>query len=697
VQRALRGMDAPVLCEEAEGAEAAIRAVAERAYDCVFLDYLLPDGDGLSVVKGIRALGIRTPIIILTGQGGERIAVDLMKAGASDYLLKGEATPERIQASLKSALRLHQAEQVAAEAERERTRFLELERAARHEAEAARQRLAFLAEASTVLTASLDPARTLETATKLLVPGLADASQIHLLEEGGAVRELATGPLATTAAAATDLRFPSLREAPAWVSRVVLEGVPDIEDGAPGGLGFSRVTVPLSAHGRTLGALTLLCEPQGRRYGGADLPFIVEVARRLSLALENARLYRDALETRERLYHQLDFTRAITNSLVEGLIALDLQGCVTFVNSAAERMLGWTAGDLAARRLHDAIHPPTGPAGLRPCRAGCALQEGFASGSDVRVGEDVLVRRDGTAFPVGYAAGPIVAAGVVVGSVIALNDLTARKAEEAELEASRRQVARTEKLTALGTLVSGVAHEIRTPLTYVNNNLFLMLRRVDSLGASNPDLAQRLHEIRACGAAALEGVDRIRNLVKDLRPFANTDPTKPIHITLHEVAAEAVEFFQATQRGRVEVDMALEATPGLHLDVQQVQRVILNLLINGSEAMPRGGTLQVTTRSVPGGAEIAIRDQGTGIPAEVQAHMFDPFFTTKKEGTGLGLAICRRIVEAHGGSIRYDTRMGEGTTFTVFFPLDSPPMRSPEAPAEAQAEPVALDARPTAG
>ena len=105
--------------------------------------------------------------------------------------------------------------------------------------------------------------------------------------------------------------------------------------------------------------------------------------------------------------------------------------------------------------------------------------------------------------------------------------------------------------------------------------------------------------------------------------------------------------------------------------------------------MPRGGTVRVATRSAPGGAEIEVEDEGTGIPPEVQARLFDPFFTTKPEGTGLGLSITRRIVDVHGGRIRYETRVGQGTRFVIFIP-------EPPAPPRTLAPDATLDVSPPA-
>jgi signal transduction histidine kinase len=250
---------------------------------------------------------------------------------------------------------------------------------------------------------------------------------------------------------------------------------------------------------------------------------------------------------------------------------------------------------------------------------------------------------------------------------VVANALRHKKVQE-ELEAARKQVALSEKLSTLGTLVSGVAHEIRTPLTYITNNLFLVRQRLEQAGRGRPELGGLVEEVVRYGQDALEGVTRINRLVEDLRQFAKRETVGVVEADLREVVAVAVDLFRATRRGRVEVEAELVSVPNLHLDTGQIQQVVLNLLNNGAEAMPMGGVIRVATRPVPGGGQIVVADCGTGILPEAQAQLFHAFFTTKPEGTGLGLSICQRIVEAHGGNIGYETDPARGTTFVVFLP-----------------------------
>ena len=259
--------------------------------------------------------------------------------------------------------------------------------------------------------------------------------------------------------------------------------------------------------------------------------------------------------------------------------------------------------------------------------------------------------------------------GTVIGVIGISRDITERKRQEDELEESRQQLAISEKLSALGALVSGVAHEIRTPLTYISNLLFVLdrsARRAQSEGRPVGELAE---EVGERVAAISGGVERIERLVESLRGYARVDLSRRASSDLAHVVGDAVELFRVVQRGRVEVDASLMSVPDLMVDREQVQQVVLNLMTNAAEAMGGGGRVRVVVRPVEGGGEVAVEDDGPGLPPEVAKRIFEPFFTTKKDGTGLGLSISRRLVEAHGGTIRCESGgEGRGTTFVVRLP-----------------------------
>jgi signal transduction histidine kinase len=259
----------------------------------------------------------------------------------------------------------------------------------------------------------------------------------------------------------------------------------------------------------------------------------------------------------------------------------------------------------------------------------------------------------------------------LVGARLALEeDIVRRHEAEVELQRTRAELAASQKLSALGTLVSGVAHEIRTPLTYLQTNVFLIQRAIERASEKRAPASDLARETAPLARATEDAVDRINRLVQDLRRFTKLEAQSHVRAGLHEVVPEAVDLFRATNRGGAAILLDLEPTRPLPLDRAQIQQVVLNLLHNAVEASPGKATITVRTRDGFAGGELIVQDQGPGIPPEVQARMYEPFFTTKGEGTGLGLSIVRRIVEAHGGHIAFETRKGRGTRFVIRFPED---------------------------
>ena len=240
-------------------------------------------------------------------------------------------------------------------------------------------------------------------------------------------------------------------------------------------------------------------------------------------------------------------------------------------------------------------------------------------------------------------------------------DVTATRRAERALESARRQLGRSERLSALGALVSGVAHELRTPLAYIMNNVFLVRQRLQRPQPPPGDeLAPLLDE-------ALSGAERIQRIVGELRKVGESSQHRRA-ASLDEVVRPAVELFRSTHTGSVRLVADLRPTPSVDADAQQLQQVVLNLLQNAAEAMGQGGEVRISTVATGAWARLVVQDQGPGIPDEARPHVFDEFFTTKEEGTGLGLAIVRRIVDHHRGNVRFET--GErGTTFVVELPL----------------------------
>ena len=233
------------------------------------------------------------------------------------------------------------------------------------------------------------------------------------------------------------------------------------------------------------------------------------------------------------------------------------------------------------------------------------------------------------------------------------------------LSESKTIIERQEKLASLGVLASGVAHEIRNPLTAIKFRLFSLKKSVSGV-TENEDAIVIANEI-----------NRLEGIVKDFLQFARPSEPKFVRIDARQLLRE-VQKLMTPQLERAGISLKVESDGHgwMHADAQQLKQVLINLVQNSAENIGQNGTVtlglkrgaaELQGRSRPA-VTLVVEDTGKGIPPEVESRLFDPFFTTKEGGTGLGLAISARIVEKHGGVLQYDTRLNHGTTFEIIVP-----------------------------
>ncbi len=257
-------------------------------------------------------------------------------------------------------------------------------------------------------------------------------------------------------------------------------------------------------------------------------------------------------------------------------------------------------------------------------------------------------------------------------------DVTERKALQA-------RVAQAERLSALGVLSAGVAHEINNPLAYVLLNLEFLEQYLDSTpdGPERELLLKRVLE-------AKHGADRVATIVRDLRTFARDDATSRGAVSVETTLETAINLVSASLATRARLIRRYRPVSLVLGNAARLEQVFVNLLVNAAQAIPEGGSpethaITVAVSESEAGVQVAFTDTGVGMPEETKQQIFDPFFTTKAPGvgTGLGLPICQGIVRAHGGSLNVDTTEGEGSTFTVTLPkfVGVPMVSEPEQPA----------------
>jgi len=356
--------------------------------------------------------------------------------------------------------------------------------------------------------------------------------------------------------------------------------------------------------------------------------------------------------------------RNILESIGDGFFALDRQERFTYVNRQAEQLLGRRRQELLGRGIWDAYPDAVGSTFFREYRRAMAEQV------TVRF-EEFYPPRDAW-FEVRAYPSPD-------GLSVYFDDVGERRRTEERMRQS-------EKLTTLGGLISGVAHELNNPLTVVTGFAHLL--------AATPDLPERIK--RRLGQINAQA-ERAAKIVKNLLTFARQQPPEQRPVRLGELMDQALDLLAYQLRvGTIEVvkDFPAEAVE-IAADPNQLLQVLLNLLQNAMHAMAGLERARVVTiRIVPGAGKVRleVEDTGPGIPAAILGRIFDPFFTTKPpgQGTGLGLSICYGIVKAHGGEIAAENVPGGGARFVVELPAGAAaPAAAPAAPAAAPAAPAA--------
>jgi two-component system NtrC family sensor kinase len=238
----------------------------------------------------------------------------------------------------------------------------------------------------------------------------------------------------------------------------------------------------------------------------------------------------------------------------------------------------------------------------------------------------------------------------------------------AALKQAQQALVQSEKLASLGTLSASIAHEINNPLAGILTFARLMSRTLES---GEVDDAARAACLKNLGLIQRE-TERCTRIVRSLLDFARARPIELLTVDAVSALEEALSLTQhKLQLQQVVLERDLDGPAVVRGDFGQLRQVFVNLALNACDAMEKGGTLSVTSRKVDDGrfVEIALADTGAGIAPEHLSKIFDPFFTTKQMGTGLGLSVVYGVVEKHGGSMKAQSRVGEGTTMTVRLPL----------------------------
>jgi PAS domain S-box-containing protein len=405
--------------------------------------------------------------------------------------------------------------------------------------------------------------------------------------------------------------------------------------------GTATRTIAVIGLGRTVGGDFLSSE---------DVELLESLASYIGIALQNASLYarlEDKISEFERLK---EFNENIVESINVGILAIDLEDRIESWNAQMEAMYALSRAEVIGQELRSVF----------PAEFVEALDRSRQESGVHHLYKFPLTTRAGEPRTANIAIAPLLSRDfVAVGRIVLVDDITERVSLETQL-------AQADKLSSIGLLAAGVAHEINTPLAVISSYSQLLTKQM----RGDPRLGPVLEKITQQSFRASEIANGLLN-------FSRTSTTEFRETNLNQVIRDTLSLLEHQfKTAQIELEVELnDALPAIHGNPGKLQQVFLNLLLNAKEAMPGGGRLRVATLA-NGHVEAIVADSGAGIAPENLKRIYDPFFTTKtmpkpgeRRGTGLGLSVSYGIIQEHAGKIHVESAVGAGTTFHLEFPL----------------------------
>jgi PAS domain S-box-containing protein len=661
--------------------EEAFRARLSPDLDIILADYRLPGFDALGALALLREVDLDIPFLVVTGALGDEAAAACIREGADDFLLKDRLA--RLGSAVTRALEQKRLREKRA---RDRARIRHLHAV-----------LDAVRGVSRLIVRERDPGRLLADACALLVgtrgyrlvwvglvgPGHKRVIPAARAGHGADFLDAATiawddGPFGKgVTGTAIRERRPDVcldvardpRMAP-WREAALARGT------------HSSLAVPLLYGARLFGSLTVYAE-RADAFDEEEVDLLLELAGDLAFALQGIEEETRRKEAENALLESEERFRQLFEQNEEAVLLFKAGTAeVVGANPAAEELYGYPREELIARGPSLFVNPEN----RRDFEEAIG---GIGEEAGLNVERMILFRRDGGKVVASVQGRSIRLRDGRV-SYCAFRDITERVRLEEEARLKQAQLVHANRMATMGTIVSGVAHEINNP-----NNLIMF--NVPLVAAAWQDAAPVLEayarehgdfslgglpysEMREIVPRLLDGIadasQRIKTIVGSLKTLARRDrfhPDDPVDV--NEVVRMAVsilnhEILKGTGRFQTSYESGLPPVRG---SARQLEQVVINLLTNALQSLPAAGrSIRVATRAVPaeGCVEIRVEDEGVGMAREVLERITEPFFSTRQEsgGLGLGLSICREIVTEHGGSLVFESEPGRGTTVRVRLP-----------------------------
>ncbi len=392
-----------------------------------------------------------------------------------------------------------------------------------------------------------------------------------------------------------------------------------------------KITVLLTAHTKR--------DEKGRIIGYEGLNIDISERKRMERELKEAN----------------EFLMNLIESSVDGIIVTNMKGDILIFNKGAENILGYKAEEVVGKMNIRSIYPPGVAKEVME-----KLRNHEYGGLGRLTSFPILHRRkDGELIEGDLSASVIYdEEGKEIASVGIFKDLRERLGIERELQKTQQALLQSEKLAAMGRLTSQIAHELNNPIYGIMNTLELLKTEIPP-----ENKRRKILEL------ALSETQRLAEMLRNMLSFSKPEEEKRRPIKMNELIGGILLVMEKQMReSNIKVETAFDdEIPEVMASTNQMRQVMLNILKNAKEAMPKGGTLTVRTSKEDKHVLIHVQDTGVGIPEEIRDKIFEAFFTTKQKvkGVGLGLSVCYGIIKDHGGEIKVESEEGKGTTFTI--------------------------------
>ncbi|HMB27177.1 MAG TPA: ATP-binding protein, partial [Blastocatellia bacterium] len=413
---------------------------------------------------------------------------------------------------------------------------------------------------------------------------------------------------------------------------------------------FSYYT-PCAARSRVVAVLALGRPTDGALLSSEDTALLRAISGYVAVAIENALLLEEQARRAKELARLKEFNENIIESISVGVMVVNLHGRITNWNGALEQIYGLKREQVIGRRLAEVFQSEM----LRALRDLMGRGE-WREGEPANIYKFRAQTPDGRDLTLNISLAALQSkTAEIEGSLVAIEDVTERVGLEAQLQQS-------DKLSSIGLLDAGVAHEVNTPLAGISSYSQMLMQQIPVTDPRR-QLLEKIHR----------QTSRASSIVNNLLNFSRVTEARYAPVDLNRVIDDTIQLLEAQLRNtEIEVVRSYaDELPPAFGDGPKLQQVLMNLILNARDAMPQGGRLEISTEADEDSAVIEVHDTGLGIAPEHLSKIYDPFFTTKQigKGTGLGLAVSYGIIRDHGGHIDVESKLGEGTRFQITLPL----------------------------